>query len=129
MIVTKGIDHLTLTVKDVQKSKQFYQNICGMKVIADEKEYVGLTDDTFSLWIGTSRDYAPKEQRFDRNFIGLDHWAFKVTSMSELREIENELQKLSVLMEDGGITDDDFGGKAIFTQDPDGMKVEFHLRE
>ena len=30
-------------------------------------------------------------------------------------------------MENNGITDDDFGGTAIFTKDPDGMKVEFHL--
>ena len=31
-------------------------------------------------------------------------------------------------MEDGGITTDNFGGTAIFCYDPDGMKIEFHLR-
>lgn len=64
---------------------------------------------------------------FNRNNVGLDHWAFKVGSLEDLKAIEQHLRDLNVPMEDNGITDDDFGGTAIFTQDPDGMKVEFHL--
>ena len=127
MLPTKGVHHLVLTVKDVVKSKEFYSNVCGMRVIADEKEYVGLSDGTFTLWIGEPRDYLPREQTFDRNRTGLDHWAFRVETMEELKRIEETLRGLEIPIEEGDITDDDFGGTAIFTQDPDGMKVEFHL--
>jgi len=98
-----------------------------MKLVVDEKEYCGLSDGNFSLWLGEFRDQKPKDQKFNKNQIGLDHWAFKVDSMTELKEIELHLKKLKMSMENNGITDDDFGGTAIFTKDPDGMKVEFHL--
>lgn len=124
---TKGIAHVVLTVKNLQKSKEFYNKVCGMSIIEEGKHYYGLSDGVFSLWIGTNRDHKPKLQKFDRNQIGLDHWAFKVETMQRLKEIEGHLRKTRVEMENGGITDDDFGGTAIFTTDPDGMKVEFHL--
>ena len=121
---TSGVDHITLIVKDVQKSKEFYTRVCGMKVIVEEKEVVGLTDGTFSLWIALSRE--GKSPPFNPELKGLNRWAFKVTSMQELQNIEKELKQLDIPMEDNGITDDGYGGTGIFTQDPDGMKVEFH---
>jgi|SRR3989344_8785365 len=128
MIKTSGVDHITLTVKDLKKSKEFYNKVCGMKFIMDEKDSAGLSDGTFSLWLSTCRDKNSQVQNFNRNNTGLDHWAFKVTSMKDLKEIEELLKNMKIPLEDGGITDDDFGDKAIFTEDPDGMKVEFHLR-
>ncbi|MBI2508029.1 VOC family protein [Candidatus Woesearchaeota archaeon] len=127
--MTKGVDHITLTVNKLDECKEFYVNICGMRLIVEEKEYIGLSDGTFSFWLGLPRDNLPKPLKFNRNNVGLDHWAFKVKTMEELKKIETKLKKLKVFMEEGGITDDDFGGTAIFTQDPEGMKVEFHLRE
>ena len=125
---TKGFDHIGITVSDLNKSKEFYMKACGMKIVMEHEGVCGLTDNNFSLWLSTSRDYPIKDNKFDRNRIGLDHWSFKVTSMEDLKEIEKILKEINAPMEDGGITDDDYGGTAIFAQDPDGMKVEFHLR-
>ena len=127
MITTRGIHHITITVANVQKSKKFYSEVCGMKTLVDEPAFVGLTDGDFSLWLSAARDPQPKGAPYHRNNIGLDHWAFKVASIEELERIQQHLKSLNISMEDGGITDDDFGGRGIFTQDPDGMKVEFHL--
>lgn len=124
---TSGVDHITLVVKDVQKSKEFYTQVCNLKVMMEDQEYAGLTDGNFSLWIVLPREGQPS--LFSANNVGLDHWAFKVTSRQELEEIEKHLKELEIPMEDDGITDDGYGGTGIFTQDPDGMKVEFHLRE
>lgn len=126
MIKTSGVDHITLLVKDVEKSKAFYQNVCGLKVIVDSPEVCGLTDGTFQLWVAQS---GKNSASFNSESIGLNHWAFKVTSVRELEEIAQELKKQGISMEDNGITDDGYGGTGIFTHDPDGMKVEFHLRE
>ena len=127
MIKTESIDHLTLIVKDVKISKKFYQKVCGMKVIFDEEDVCGLTDGTFSLWLALSREKSKKD--FNPEETGLNHWAFKVTSMYKLKSIESHLKKLKISMEDGGITNDGYGGTGIFIKDPDGMKVEFHLRK
>ena len=128
MSYTKGVDHIGITVSDLQKSKDFYTKGCGMKIIMEHEGVCGLSDETFSLWLSTSRDYQVKDNKFDRNVLGLDHWSFKVTSMQDLKEIEKTLKSVNAEMEDSGITDDDYGGTAIFAKDPDGMKVEFHLR-
>ncbi len=80
------------------------------------------------LLVGEPRDKKMKDNKFDRNVIGLDHFAFQVDSIEELQTIEKRLRKFNIEMEDNGITNDDFGGTAIFCVDPDGMKIEFHLR-
>lgn len=125
VITTSGVHHITLIVRDVQKSRKFYTKVCGMRAIVDEKEYCGLTDGTFSLWLALSRGGSKK--KFNEEDTGLNHWAFRVNSRKELREIEEELRKMGIEMEDSGITDDGYGGTAIFTRDPNGMKVEFHV--
>src|SRR3989338_7412346 len=107
---TKGIHHIGITVSDLKKSKDFYVNGCGMKVIADEDSHVGLTDGNFSLWLSQSRDREVNDNKFDRNVLGLDHWAFKVESLEQLERIEKSLKTMNIEMEDEGITDDDFGG-------------------
>lgn len=124
MIKTYGVHHIVIGVSNLEKSKIFYVDVCGMNPVIESKEAVGLTDGVFSLWIYQ----ANKEKKFDNMNIGLGHWAFNVDSMDELKEIENHLNLLNIEMEDGGITDDDYGGKGIFTKDPDGMKIEFHLK-
>lgn len=127
MIKTSGVHHISLTVRDIAKSKEFYTKVCGMKIIVAEKEYAGLTDGTFSLWLILPENEI-ESAKFNPNNPGLHHWAFTADSMEELKQIESHLKSLGVEMEDGGITDDGYGGTGIFTKDPDGMKVEFHLK-
>ena|SRR3989338_2812775 len=127
MTQTSGVHHITLIVKNVQKSKEFYRDVCGMEVVFDEDDVCGLTDGTFSLWLTLSREKSTKT--FNPEETGLNHWAFNVDNKEELGEIEEELRKMQIEMEDGGITDDGYGGTGIFTRDPDGMKIEFHLNE
>lgn len=130
MIKTTGIHHIVLKVSDSHKSKDFYVKVCGMKVFLEEEGAYGLTmtnGSLDSLWLvppDNGKDAKPYNRRGD---IGLDHWAFGIASMEDLKVIEQHLKDQGIEMEDGGITDDGYGGTAIFTQDPDGMPIEFHL--
>jgi catechol 2,3-dioxygenase-like lactoylglutathione lyase family enzyme len=127
MTKTIGLGHIMITVSDLQKSKDFYTKGCSLKIIAEQGKTIGLTDGKSSIWLSTSRDYKPKELKFDRNQIGLDHFAFNVAKIDELKEIEKNLKSLGSEMEEGGISDD--GGPTIFVKDPDGIKVEFRLKK
>ncbi|MEK6825375.1 MAG: VOC family protein [Nanoarchaeota archaeon] len=129
MVTTTGVHHITLIVRDLKKSKEFYQNVCGMEVVHDEEDVCGLTDGMFSLWLAHSNEIIGKDDVFNPEHLGLNHWAFRVDNKEDLGEIEEALRKMEIEMEEGGITDDGYGGTAIFTKDPDGMKVEFHLQE
>jgi len=128
------INHICLTVSDLKKSLDFYEKVLGWKIIHQDKNFAALAPDTkatkdFILGLGTYRDYKIPKNKFDRNRIGLDHFAFMVGTRQDLEKIEKRLKRLKITMEDNGITDDGFGGTGIFTQDPDGMKVEWHLRK
>ncbi len=118
-----------LTVSDIAKSKEFYTRGCSMKILMEDDKILGLTDGKFSLWLSAPRDYVPEVLKFDRNQLGLDHFSFKVAKMDDLKQIEKNLKSIGAEMEDGGITDTDPSGKAIFAKDPDGMKVEFRLEK
>ena len=127
------IHHIVLTVSDVKKSTDFYSRISDWQIREQAEDYTEFvpSDDPggrkFLFVIGKSRDYPVSGNVFDRNRIGLDHFAFLVETEEELQAIEQRLRAEDIEMEDGGITNDDFGGTAIFCYDPDGMKVEFHL--
>lgn len=129
------IHHIVLTVKNATASVEFYRKVLGWRVIEQKREYGYLSpndakypNNKFLLVLGEPRDNQIDGNKFDRNNIGLDHFAFEVDSMDELKKVEARLHKEGIEMETGGITDDDFGGVAIFCYDPDGLKVEFHLK-
>lgn len=129
MTKTLGLHHIMITVSDIAKSKEFYTKGCSLKIIVEDNEGIGLTDGKSNIWLHIPRDYKPKELKFDRNQLGLDHFAFKVSKMDELKEIEKNLKAIGAEMEDGGITSDGYGGTAIYAKDPDGMKIEFKFEK
>lgn len=128
MVKVTGVHHIVLKVSNPEKSKDFYVKTCGMKVFHKEGEAYGLAMEGLdSLWLVSpenNKDAKPFNRRGD---IGLDHWAFGVATVEDLKEIEQHLKDQGIEMEDDGITDNGYGGTAIFCSDPDGMQLEFHL--
>lgn len=128
MVKITGVHHIVLKVSDPEKSKDFYVKALGMKVFSEEGGAYGLSIDGFnSFWLVPPENGKSAKPFNRRGDIGLDHWAFGVATIKDLKEIEEHLKNEGLEMEDGGITDDDYGGTAIFTKDPDGMVLEFHL--
>ncbi|GEM_PF-4340500 len=127
MVQTKGIHHVVLNVSNPQKSKEFYTKVCGLTFGYEGPEGIELWDDLFRLWL-MQKKKSGKQGKHDETNIGIDHFAFQVATMKELKKIEKHLREMGVDMEEGGITDDGYPGTfAIFTTDPDGLKIEFHL--
>lgn len=87
MANTSGLHHIMITVSNLSKSKEFYTKGCGLEVLMENQSVLGLTDGKASVWLSTSRDYKPKELKFDRNQLGLDHFSFAVSTLDELKEI------------------------------------------
>lgn len=129
------IHHIVLTVSDFKKSADFYKKVLRWDIVEQKEDHAYLVPDKsaypqcdFMLLVSEPRDSKADKNTFDRNRVGLDHFAFQVATLEELKEVENRLRAHGIVMEANGITDDDFGGTAIFCTDPDGMKVEFHLK-
>ncbi len=69
-----------------------------------------------------------KNNEFDKDRIGLNHLAFGVKSLEELKKFEYILNKAQI--NNSGIKIDKYGKKEfIWFDDPDGIRLEFYLRK
>ncbi len=65
---------------------------------------------------------------FEKEKVGLNHIAFGVRTLEELQTIQAQLDHAG--LSHSGITLDRYGLKEfIWLDDPDGMRIEFYLRE
>lgn len=121
------IHHIAIIVSDYEKSKEFYINKLGFKVIREnyrqEKEDWKLdlkVNDTTELEIFAPQN-PPKRPSYPEA-CGLRHLAFKVDdierTVEELRRLEIECEPVRV---------DEFTNKKMtFFFDPDGLPLELH---
>lgn len=85
-IATGGVNHLTLTVTDVDRSVDWYKNLLGFQVAVELGERKIMSNGSVLLVIGPPPDPAKAiaNDRFDENRVGLDHLSFNVSSRDEL---------------------------------------------
>lgn len=124
-----GINHLTLTVSDVPRSRDFYTQVLNFTVMMElAPERVILTNGQTLLVLTEpwDRSAAPlTNDRFHENRIGLDHVSFGVDSMEALRGAAAELDRLGV--QRGEIRDLSGAGLPMAVmafRDPDNIQLE-----
>jgi glyoxylase I family protein len=86
-LVTGGVNHLSLTVTDLNRAREFYTGLLGFKTIMEfGPTRVLLGNGSAVFGVGTAPDpsRAPRNDRFDENRVGLDHLSFSVASRAEL---------------------------------------------
>jgi catechol 2,3-dioxygenase-like lactoylglutathione lyase family enzyme len=88
-LTTKGINHLGLTVQDLDQTTAFFTELLGWNLLARDDSYPRTTvsDGTarFTLW---QADRSRPTTKFDRKTnIGLHHVALEVESEEELLDL------------------------------------------
>lgn len=122
-IQTAGVHHLGLTVTNIERSKQFYQDLFGWKELgADPKMgYAFLTDGKtmITLW-------QQSQEAYDKAHAGLHHFALAVGSSDDLVRAEQVLRKKGVRIHYDRIVPAMEGAKEseLYFYDPDGIRVE-----
>ena len=123
MPVTR-LNHAVLYVRDVERTREFYENVLGFKTLiwspgqAAFFQAPGSTNDhdlgTFQIGSGAGPSTA------GRSTVGLYHLAWEVDTLAELARIR------SVLVERGALTgaSDHITTKALYARDPDGIEFE-----
>lgn len=86
--VTKGIDHIGLTVSNLEASKSFFEQALGWEQFGGNSDYpcAYMTDGLakLTLWERKSEDF----NSFDRHKnVGLHHLALKVQTAEDLNAI------------------------------------------
>ncbi|MBV9832398.1 MAG: VOC family protein [Marmoricola sp.] len=121
MVTFAGIDHLALTVSDLNRSEQFYTDVLDFVAIVDFG-YGRLCihpGTGFTIGLMTHENAAPG--RFSELVTGLDHLALVAGSRGELEEWQDRLQAAGV--EYTPIRDMELGHHLNF-RDPDNIALE-----
>lgn len=93
-VKTSGVHHVGLTVLDVEKSRHFFTEVLGYKVVAEKPDYpaVFVSDGTTMITLWQVENPA-SAVRFDRkNNIGLHHLAIGVANEQELTRLYEKLK-------------------------------------
>jgi glyoxylase I family protein len=123
-----GAHHVAFTVRDADRSAQWYGDLLGMQVVLkgdDETVRFRVLAHPGSGWVIGVRQYLGREEgAFDEFRTGLDHFAFGVSSRAELEGWEQRLREAGVAFTP--IADSPIGPVIVF-RDPDNIQLEFFL--
>jgi catechol 2,3-dioxygenase-like lactoylglutathione lyase family enzyme len=121
-----GLSHLTLTVTDVDKSLDWYEQLLGVQKIMEGEEdgiaYVTTIHPSSALILGLRRHGSTADERFDESRVGLDHAALGVATRAEMDGWAARLDELGI--EHSGVKDVPYGSVITF-RDPDNIQLEF----
>jgi catechol 2,3-dioxygenase-like lactoylglutathione lyase family enzyme len=86
---TIGIDHVGLSVSDLERSRRFFVECLGWQVVGEKPEYpaVFVSDGVsrLTLWqVATPGEHVAFDRR---NNVGLHHLALKVADLATLSEL------------------------------------------
>ena len=123
---TPGIHHIALRCKDMDSTKNFYQNTLGLPLALDTKELIGFIAG--SVFIGFKKASPPhaEDKVFTPFNIGLDHIAIACESEDELNRVAKGLAEAGV--ENTGVKLDETLQKLyVAFKDPDRIQWEFYM--
>ncbi|MEU9146297.1 VOC family protein [Streptomyces sp. NPDC048349] len=123
---TLGIGHLMLSVSDVKRSAEFYNQLLDTQTVVDVEDEVGpfmaVASPAFVLGFRTHRTTS-RADVFDPARVGLDHCAFHVADRAALEAWEARLDEQGIAH--SGIVEDP-GGLHLNFRDPDDIALEFY---
>jgi lactoylglutathione lyase len=126
--LTAGIDHLGLTVSDLELSRRFFVDCLGWKVVGENPAYpaVFVADghNRLTLW---QVDKSDGHVTFDRRKnVGLHHVALKVADLATLEMLYARVSKWpGVVMEFAPELNGSGPRMHCMVREPGGLRLEF----
>jgi glyoxylase I family protein len=119
----KFLDHFVIMVPDVKKAEIFYSKFLGAPLQFDQEQVAYQIGETKIFFGLAYKDWKSS----DKDSSGLNHIAFGVRTLDELKSFEEVLGKNGI--KNSGIQIDKFGKKEfIWFDDPNGLRLEFYYR-
>lgn len=116
-----GVDHVTLTVTDLEVSHRFYTEILGFVLILDFGPGRMYVHNPSALVLGLVEPEGALRNRFSELSTGLDHLGLAVTDLADLQAWEERFRDRGV--DHTPIREVAFGHHLNF-RDPDGIALE-----
>lgn len=128
MVDVIGLDHIYLTVTDMQVSEKFYDRVL-MSVLEFRKNQFSIHDDHhiqyFNRLLGIVIRPAKSADMHNPYAAGLHHLCFRVETAEDVRQVAIQLQKLGIAASQPRIYGEYASDYvATFFTDPDGIRLE-----
>ncbi|MBV8929344.1 MAG: VOC family protein [Mycobacteriaceae bacterium] len=122
-----SLNHVAVTVRDLNVSGPWYRTLIDAEPIIDEKTDAGFHHLVWLLEGGTlfgihQHERPAPDERFSEFRVGLDHVGFGCANRAELEKWATRLNELGI--PHGGIVQAPYGLGLSF-RDPDGIALEF----
>lgn len=125
MIYPRFVDHLVFRIADLDDTERFYTSLLGLPADKSEGSVMYKVGDT-RLFFTRSQESA--QWPYEKEKVGLNHIAFGLPTLKELQAILAQLDNAG--LSHSGIKIDKYGQKEfIWLDDPDGLRIEFYLRD
>jgi catechol 2,3-dioxygenase-like lactoylglutathione lyase family enzyme len=118
----KGVDHVSFSVTDLDRSERFYVDVLGLMPLMDFGYARLFLDRPSGFMLSVVQHEAGAGGRFTELTTGLDHLGFTADTREELEDWERRFDEHGV--EYTPIRDMEFGYHLNF-RDPDGIALEF----
>ena len=116
----RGMRHIAIKVKDVGRSKAFYQEILGMQVVWEpDPKNVYLSSGPDNLALHELGPEAASEIAAEH----LDHFGFVAESAERVRQLEEEFRRRGVRIVNSFKVHRD-GSASFYFTDPDGILIQ-----
>ena len=126
MVRLKELGHVLLRVLDLERSKTFYSQVLGFKILEEDPEHGGtfmaLDGQSHAIDLFQVKD-ADAALRQTPGVRGLGHIAFRVEREEDLKDAYAALREHGV---DITRTIDHVSQKSIYFNDPDGNTLEIY---
>ena len=126
-----GIHHLGFTVRDVDASAAWYEDVLGFRRVGGytapdgARRKVFLSHDGLRTRLGLTQHREGDQQAFDETRVGLDHLSFGVPSRAELEEWAMRLSEREVPHSPIAPANSIPGAFVLVFRDPDNIQLEF----
>jgi catechol 2,3-dioxygenase len=121
----RRVGHLVLRVKDVTRSRRFFEDVMGLPVVAQNERGMlffstDVEDNHHMVAIMPAKEGAAMPTP---DHVGMQHVSFELGTFAELQEAYRRLKEKNVPLDHTtfhGVT------KSVYFYDPDGNRFEFY---
>jgi glyoxylase I family protein len=128
MVTISGFHHVVLTVRDVERSAHWYQDLLGFTEVlardSDDARLRALAHPPSGIVLGLRQPVGSDGQPFDEIRTGMDHVAFRVATVAELESWQDELSRRNMAFSPIAQTS---MGSVIVLRDPDNIQLELYV--
>jgi lactoylglutathione lyase len=130
-MLTKGFNHVGLTVSDLNASSEFFIKTLGWKKVGEDTSYpaVFVSDGAMLLTLWQTSDAKTTVKFSRKNNVGLHHLAFSAVSFEALNEIYQRVKDVKGVVVEFA-PELAYGGPAkhMMIREPSGNRLEFMFR-